>query len=257
MGVLVSGNNYHMWLVPLERSLGEKRMLCVANGTCTQDAAVFTEPTRWRVSSRDDGGRSWTKARLPGAPSPTRRCQSAVCKNPWSPMSLFPCGSRAQAFSCLLHKAHGKGLNSWKLHLIFWIPGCSVFNFKALSDSKYQRMFMENHRFNKGLVYRQCKEISNSKTNNSITKWPKTWANISSKGMKCEMLGTQSCLFEIPWTVAHQVPLSMGFSRQEYVTRLPFPSPGDLPNPRIKPRSPTLRADFFTIWTTREAHQKG
>ena len=59
------------------------------------------------------------------------------------------------------------------------------------------------------------------------------------------MLGTQSCLFEIPWTVAHQVPLSMGFSRQEYRTRLPFPSPGDLPNPGIKPRSPTLRADFL------------
>ena len=59
------------------------------------------------------------------------------------------------------------------------------------------------------------------------------------------MLGTQPCLFEIPWTVAHQVPLSMGFSRQEYRTGLPFPSPGDLPNPGIKPRSPTLRADFL------------
>ena len=40
------------------------------------------------------------------------------------------------------------------------------------------------------------------------------------------------------WTVAHQVPLSMGFSRQEYWSGLPFPSPGDLPNPRIKPASP-------------------
>ena len=44
-------------------------------------------------------------------------------------------------------------------------------------------------------------------------------------------------------TVAHQVPLSMEFSRQEYWTVLPFPSPGDLPNPEIKPWSPTLQVD--------------
>ena len=46
-----------------------------------------------------------------------------------------------------------------------------------------------------------------------------------------------------PWTVAHQAPPSMGFSRQEYWSGLPFPSPGDLPNPGIEPRSPTLQAD--------------
>ena len=39
----------------------------------------------------------------------------------------------------------------------------------------------------------------------------------------------------IPWTVACQAPLSMGFSRQEYCSGLPFPYPGDLPNPGIKP----------------------
>ena len=43
-----------------------------------------------------------------------------------------------------------------------------------------------------------------------------------------------------PWTVACQAPLSMGFSRQEYWTGLPFPSPGDLPNPGIEPGSPAL-----------------
>ena len=42
------------------------------------------------------------------------------------------------------------------------------------------------------------------------------------------------------WTVARQASLSMGFSRQEYWTGLPFPSPGDLPDPGIKPSSPTL-----------------
>ena len=45
-----------------------------------------------------------------------------------------------------------------------------------------------------------------------------------------------------PWTVAHQVPLSMGFSKQVYWSRLPFLSPGDLPDPRIEPWSPALQA---------------
>ena len=44
-----------------------------------------------------------------------------------------------------------------------------------------------------------------------------------------------------PWTVACQIPLSMGFSRQEYWSGLPFPSPGDLPDPEIEPGSPALR----------------
>ena len=55
-------------------------------------------------------------------------------------------------------------------------------------------------------------------------------------------------LFATPWTVAHQVPLSMGFLRQEYWSGLPFPSPGDLPDPKIKPESsepPVLVGEFF------------
>ena len=47
-------------------------------------------------------------------------------------------------------------------------------------------------------------------------------------------------LFVTPWTIAHQIPPSMGFSRQEYWGGLPFPSPGDLPNPGIEPRSAAL-----------------
>ena len=50
-------------------------------------------------------------------------------------------------------------------------------------------------------------------------------------------------LFATPWTLAYQAPPSLGFSRQEYWTGLPFPSPGDLPNPGIKPGSPVLQAD--------------
>ena len=50
-------------------------------------------------------------------------------------------------------------------------------------------------------------------------------------------------LFATPWTVAHQAPLSMEFSRKEYWSRLQFPSPGDLPNPGLKCESPALQAD--------------
>ena len=53
-------------------------------------------------------------------------------------------------------------------------------------------------------------------------------------------------LFATLWTVAHQAPPSMGFSRQEYWSGLPFPSPENLPNPGIKPRYPTLQADTLT-----------
>ena len=60
-------------------------------------------------------------------------------------------------------------------------------------------------------------------------------------------------LFETPWTVTHQVPLSMGFSRQEYWSGLPCPPPGDLPDPGIEPVSLTSSAvasGFFTTNTT-------
>ena len=53
-------------------------------------------------------------------------------------------------------------------------------------------------------------------------------------------------LFATPRTVAYQASPSMGFSRQEYWSGLPFPSPGDLPNPGIEPGSPALEADALT-----------
>ena len=53
-------------------------------------------------------------------------------------------------------------------------------------------------------------------------------------------------LFLTPWTVARQGPLSMGLSRQKYWSGLPFPSPGDFPNPGIKLVSPALAGTFFT-----------
>ena len=56
---------------------------------------------------------------------------------------------------------------------------------------------------------------------------------------------SKSCL--TPWAAARQAPLSLGFSRQEDWSALPFPSPGDLPNPGIKPRYPALQADSLPL----------
>ena len=56
-------------------------------------------------------------------------------------------------------------------------------------------------------------------------------------------------LFVTPWTVAHQTPLSVGFTRQEYWSGVPLPPPGDLPNPGLEPASPVspaLAGRFFT-----------
>ena len=61
--------------------------------------------------------------------------------------------------------------------------------------------------------------------------------------VKVKVLASQSCLFATPWTVALQAPLSMEFSRQQYWSWLPFPSPGDLPDSGIKPKCPALQAD--------------
>ena len=80
-------------------------------------------------------------------------------------------------------------------------------------------------------------------------------------GKNMVVYSVKSCpTLETPWTVACQAPPSMGFSRQEYWSGLPFPSPGDLPDPGIEPGSPALQADSLptelrgkpialTMWT--------
>ena len=78
----------------------------------------------------------------------------------------------------------------------------------------------------------------------------------------CACISMLSCFshvqfFATPWTVVHQASLSMDFSSQEYWNRLPFPPPGDLPNPGIEPSSlssPALAGGFFTASDTWEAH---
>ena len=68
---------------------------------------------------------------------------------------------------------------------------------------------------------------------------------------------SQSCPILVTlWMAACQAPLSMGFSRQEYWSGLPFPSPGDLPNSEIKSRSPALQAVFFFFFKPSESPGK-
>ena len=62
-------------------------------------------------------------------------------------------------------------------------------------------------------------------------------------------------LFAAPWTVACQAPLFMGLLGQEYWSRLPFPSPGDLPDPGIEPGPPALASRFFTTEPPGRLHE--
>ena len=86
-------------------------------------------------------------------------------------------------------------------------------------------------------------------------KWSSVYTNVTKEDLCLEMwrwwpndLRTPSCVwfFATPWTVTHQAPLSMGFSRQEYWSGLPCPPP-DLPDPGTKPRSPVLRVDSLPL----------
>ena len=67
----------------------------------------------------------------------------------------------------------------------------------------------------------------------------------------CAQLLSHIQLFVTPWTVPCQAPLSMGFSRQEYWSGLPFPPPGDLPDAGIKPKSPAAPAMVGIFFTTK------
>ena len=79
----------------------------------------------------------------------------------------------------------------------------------------------------------------------------KNWTRLSNWITKLEIIVkvkslSRVWLFSTPWTVAYQAPPSMGFSRQEYWSGLPFPSPGDLPDPGIEPGSPEFQANALT-----------
>ena len=83
--------------------------------------------------------------------------------------------------------------------------------------------------------------------------FPEALNNQEIDEVQVKVLVPQLCLtLATPWTVALQASLAMGFSRQEYWSGLPFPSPGHLPNPRIEPRFPALQADSLPAESPRK-----
>ena len=106
--------------------------------------------------------------------------------------------------------------------------------------------------------YFLCEKIysNNFPSSTQSLQWVGIWIK---RHMKMKVLVSQSCpTFATPWTVACQPPLSLGFFRQEYWNGLPFPSPGDLPNPGIEPRSTVLQADSLLSeppWQTKMAYE--
>ena len=84
-----------------------------------------------------------------------------------------------------------------------------------------------------------------------------SWGKTSLLGKSKSGLVAKSCLTLVtPWAVAHRAPLSMGISRQEYFSGLPFHSTGDLPDPGIESGSPALQAVSLLTGATREAKTK-
>ena len=86
-----------------------------------------------------------------------------------------------------------------------------------------------------------------------LPAFPHKRANLDSDGIRVRQSLSHVWLFVTPWTVAHKAPLSVGFSRQEYWGGLPFPSPGDLPNPRVELQLPALQAnslpsESYCLW---------
>ena len=94
--------------------------------------------------------------------------------------------------------------------------------------------------------------VSSSQPNISTCKPLTTTYEVGEVKWSCSVVSDSAT----PWTVARQAPLSMGFSRQEYWSGLPFPSPGDLPNPGIEPGSPALQADALSFETPRKPRKE-
>ena len=88
-----------------------------------------------------------------------------------------------------------------------------------------------------------------SRSDENIKRFLESRKKVEVKSLSCVRL------FATPWTVAHQVPPSMGFFRQEYWSGLPFPSPGESSRPRDRTQVSRISGRHFNLWATRETEQ--
>ena len=102
-------------------------------------------------------------------------------------------------------------------------------------------------------------KVSNYFMNSIFTwRWNISWVHSDTSVLKVKVKMkslSRVRLFATPWTVAYQASLSMGFSRQEYWSGLPFPSPGDLPNPEMNPCLPHCRQMLYHLSHQESTHQ--
>ena len=135
-----------------------------------------------------------------------------------------------------------QGMWVWSLLQELRYPTCLM----AKTQKQYCNKF--NKDFKNGPDRPPLKKLKSYKDAHLLISRMKTWFIL----IKCWSL-SHVWLFATLWTVAHQAALSMGFSRQEYWSGLPFPSPGDLFWPRDQTQVSCIAGRFFTLWATREA----
>ena len=114
--------------------------------------------------------------------------------------------------------------------------------FNLLAVQRTLKSLLQHHSSKASIPWRSAFLGSESLLSSHIHTWllEKTWFWLYGKWKWSHSVVSD---FAIPWTVVYQASLSMGFSRQEYWSGLPFPSPGGLPDPAIEPKSSALQAD--------------
>ena len=114
---------------------------------------------------------------------------------------------------------------------------------RAKSEENLMKVKEESEKVGLKLKSQKTKIIASG----PITSWQINGKTVKKKKKKVKVKSLSSVrLFAAPWTIAYQAPPSMGFSRQEYWSGLPFPSPGDLPDPGIELGSLAFQADALS-----------